>query len=291
VRLAREATFVWGSFMATGAAQATEMIRPPLRWAGSKRKLLRDLEIYWTRQSRYLEAFAGSACLFFRLRPKVALLNDTNAELIHALEVMREHPRLLHDSLMHMQPSPDTYYFLRAQQPTNLDPFDRAVRFFYLNRYCFNGIYRTNAKGEFNVPYSPARTGGFPSLSEWVAAAQELKNAELHCQDFDSFVRKNARQGDFIYLDPPYAVSNRRVFRQYSAQSFGIDDLRRLSDLLIHLDRIGAVFVVSYAASPEAEEIGSGWKVVRTRVQRNIAGFAEKRKMDTEVVITNMSGD
>lgn len=271
----------------TGNVQA---IRPPIRWAGSKRKLLGELAPYWGDGSRYLEAFAGSACLFFRLRPQVALLNDTNAELIHALHVMREHPRLLHDALQGMHKSAENYYALRAQQPDKLESFERAARFFYLNRYCFNGIYRTNARGDFNVPYAATGTGTFPPLAEWVAAASELRNAELRCQDFEHFVRENVRAGDFVYLDPPYAVSNRRVFAQYSAQTFGQDDLRRLRELLRYIDTVGAKFVVSYAESPEAEAIGVGWLVRYALVQRNVAGFAEKRKIDTEVVITNHAG-
>lgn len=261
--------------------------RPPLRWAGSKRKLLGELETYW-QGNRYLEAFAGSACLFFRLRPESALLNDTNVELIQALHVMREHPRLLHDALTEMPPSSDLYYFLRSQKPDELDPFERAIRFFYLNRYCFNGIYRTNIRGEFNVPYGPVRSGTFPPLSDWIFCANDLKKAEIHCSDFEIFVRENVRAGDFVYLDPPYAVSNRRVFAQYSAQSFGQDDLRRLKNLLVYINNIGAKFVVSYAESPEAETIAEGWATKKTKVQRNIAGFAKKRKIDTEIIITNV---
>lgn len=266
---------------------AESCIRPPIRWAGSKRKLLADLEGYWRGHTRYIEAFAGSACLFFRIRPDVGLLNDTNKELIHALSMMRLAPRLLHEQLSEMAPDPKVYYRLRQKQPDKFDPIDRAVRFFYLNRYCFNGIYRTNLKGEFNVPYAGSKTGNFPSLTEWLSAAKELEKAELHCEDFDIFVRSNAKAGDFVYMDPPYAVSNRRVFYQYSAQTFGLEDLRRLQELMHHLDSIGATFVVSYADSPEAELIGMGWNIAKKAVQRNVAGFAERRKIDSEVVISN----
>ena len=262
--------------------------RAPLRWAGSKRKLLPTLRKYWqTSSKRYVEAFAGSAALFFSLRPEKALLNDTNKELVHALSVLRECPRLLHSSLADLRPSSETYYSLRAAPIENMCAFDRAVRFFYLNRYCFNGIYRTNKRGEFNVPFAPNKSGGFPTEAEWVATSVLLRQAEFFTNDFESFLLDNVKRNDFVYLDPPYAVSNRRIFSQYSAQTFGIEDIRRLSTMLREIDRRGATFVVSYAQSPEAEILANGWNVRKLYAQRNVAGFVQHRRRALEVIISN----
>jgi DNA adenine methylase len=263
--------------------------RAPLRWAGSKRKLLPVLQLYLgaAPYNRYVEAFAGSAALFFAAEPQCALLNDRNAELILALRFLRKHPRLLHEHVSSLPISRDFYYQLRAVDPRALDPCERAGRFFYLNRYCFNGIYRTNKKGEFNVPFAPIKSGKFPSQDEWVATSNVLQGATLHCEDFEGFLLGNVREGDFVYLDPPYAVSNRRIFSQYSADNFGIGDLERLSVVLRELDSRGARFLVSYAQSPETHILAEGWHVRRTYAQRNVAGFTHHRRKAMEVMISN----
>lgn len=271
------------------AEAALPPVRSPVRWAGSKAKLVPSLSNYWRRSEslRYLEAFCGSAAFFFNVRPNVALLNDTNPDLIAALSVLKKHPRLLHDELTGMRSSADRFYELRSQDPVLMDPVDRAIRFFYLNRYCFNGIYRTNRSGRFNVPYGGERTGGFPPLEDWLRASSQLQGAVLSGDDFETFVLNNVRSEDFVYLDPPYAVSNRRVFSQYSANSFGLSDMERLAGLLLEIDRRGAKFVVSYAQSPEARILAGHWVIRREYAQRHIAGFAGNRRKALEVFISN----
>lgn len=261
--------------------------KSPLRWAGSKRKLLPVLETFWRpTDKKYIEAFAGSACLFFHLQPVEAVLNDANSDLISAYQVLAGQPHLLHNTLLDMAQDPDTYYRLRKSQPTS-DAFESAVRFFYLNRFCFNGIYRTNKAGQFNVPYASYKTGGFPKLADWLAASKALRTAKLASTDFEEVVREHVATGDFVYMDPPYAVKNRRVFAQYSANEFGVDDLRRMQSVMKHIDAIGATFVVSYALSQETEILSEGWHSLRKLAQRNVAGFSHHRRKAVEVLITN----
>lgn len=236
---------------------------------------------------RYVEAFAGSAALFFATEPCQALLNDKNEELVFALGFLRDHPRLLHEYVSQLPISKDFYYALRSTDLTLLDPCERAGRFFYLNRYCFNGIYRTNKKGVFNVPFAPVKSGRFPPVDDWVQSASALDKARLHCEDFEFFLLENVRAGDFVYLDPPYAVSNRRIFSQYSADNFGTHDLERLSSALREIDARGARFVVSYAQSPETQLLSEGWQIRRTYAQRNVAGFTHHRRKAMEVMISN----
>ena len=263
-------------------------LKSPLRWAGSKRKLLPILEKMWrSSDNKYIEAFAGSACLFFHLRPQEAVLNDANLELVAAYEVLAKHPLLLHETLQEMAPSSETYYRIRSADISGMDKFEAATRFFYLNRYCFNGIYRTNKDGAFNVPYASYKTGGFPGRDHWCKASGALNRAKLFSLDFEQVVLDNVGAGDFVYLDPPYAVSNRRVFIQYSANEFGLDDLRRLRSVMDYVDRAGATFVVSYALSKETATLTRGWHSMRTLAQRNIAGFSHHRRKAVEVLITN----
>lgn len=258
-----------------------------IRWAGSKRKILPKLREHYERavlQGKYVEPFAGSAALFFELAPGSAVLGDSNRELIDALTYLRDAPEELYGEICGLPIDEETYYKVRSGDVLNVTP---EARFFYLNRLCFNGIYRTNKAGHFNVPYGGQRAGRIPALEKWISCADALRRADLVHGDFEAVVLENVSAGDFVYLDPPYAVSNRRIFRQYTAAEFGVDDVRRLASLLKEIDRRGARFVVSYAQSPETKVIASGWKVSRTMAQRNVAGFAEHRRKAVEVQITN----
>ncbi len=260
-----------------------------LRWAGSKRKLLPKLSEYFKKPyERYVEAFAGSASFFFHIAPSKALLNDVNGDLISAYKVLRRSPTRLHAAIMRVGKSEAAYYRERDRDPSMLSEFDRAVKFFYLNRLCFNGIYRTNKEGKFNVPFGGEKAGKFPNLQEWIEASALLKRAELSSSDFEEFLRENARPGDFVYLDPPYAVSNRRIFRQYSPQTFGLEDVGRLTQVLDELHARKCDFVISYAKSPETKRLASNWNVTQTLAQRNVAGFSEHRRKAVEVLITNI---
>ena len=264
-------------------------MRSLVRWAGSKKKLLPKLSEYWKKPyGRYLEAFAGSASLYFHLAPECALLNDINAELIEAYEVLRDTPVDLHSALSSLDRTEECYYAVRSLASTSLSKLDRAARFFYLNRLCFNGIFRTNRAGKFNVPYGGERSGAFPALDEWLAASELLKGARMFNLDFEEFLLANAKEGDFVYLDPPYAVSNRRIFRQYSAQTFGLEDVERLGALLNALNERKVDFVVSYAKSPETKLLSANWNVKQTLAQRNVSGFSEHRRKAVEVFMTNM---
>src|SRR5690606_39209634 len=118
-------------------------------------------------------------------------------------------------------------------------------------------------------------------------ASSQLQGAVLSGDDFESFILQNARSGDFVYLDPPYAVSNRRVFSQYSANSFGLSDMQRLASLLNEIDRRGAKFVVSYAQSPEARILAGNWVIRREYAQRHVAGFSGNRRKALEIFISN----
>ena len=262
---------------------------PLLRWAGSKRRLVPKLAGYWDSScQRYIEPFTGSAALFFHLGPEAACLNDINGQLVECYRILAEDPDDLYERVTSISSSEETYYRIRALAPESLSESDRAARFIYLNRHCFNGIYRTNQRGQFNVPYGAAKAGAVPSIERFRECSRVIRSAELTCLDFEEFVRTTVRGGDFVYLDPPYAVANRRIFRQYDKHSFGLSDVERLSHCLDHIDSVGARFVVSYALSAEIKPLLSKWTARRVTAQRNIAGFAEHRRKAVEVIVTNI---
>jgi len=235
---------------------------------------------------RYIEPFVGSACLFFRLQPERAILSDINGHLVRTYRTVRHSPDAVAESLRRYQKGREAYLQVRATSPWGLNSVERAARFIFLNRYCFNGLYRTNSRGRFNVPFAAARTGPLPDGKHLREAADALKVAKLQNTDFEEVIAE-AAEGDFVYLDPPYAVGNRRLFRQYDPASFGLDDLDRLARQLRRLHENGAKFLLSYAICKEAEEHFAEWTSVRVYVQRNISGFAKHRRRAGELLISN----
>lgn len=257
-----------------------------LRWAGSKRKLIPKLERFWSEKySRYVEPFAGSACLFFSLKPKMAILGDTNVELINTYLVLRENPERMHRRLVAIPRDKKTYYQWRAKSPMDLDRETRALRFVYLNHNCFNGIYRTNVKGQFNVPIG-TKLASYLSRNDFARCASALASVKFVPGDFAETL-SNVEKGDFVYLDPPYAVSSRRVFREYGIKPFGVEDIERLSVELNRLHKMGVDFVVSYADCREARKLAGQWNSEKFLVQRHIAGFSAHRTPSFEWMIYN----
>jgi DNA adenine methylase len=260
---------------------------PLFRWAGSKRKVLPLLASYWTpRFKRYIEPFAGSAALFFMLAPQRAVLGDINRHLIEAYEVIRDRPDDVHKAVSKLPRSESRYYQVRSSAP--LTPFGRAVRFVYLNRNCFNGIYRTNSRGVFNVPYAHDDPGSIPPIEGFRRCALLLQKARLRCLEFGRLL-SIVRAGDFVYLDPPYAVESRRVFREYDSREFTRRDLTRLGEHLTSIDASGASFVISYADCREARDLFEAWHVRRILVRRHIAGFVSARRSAFELLATNIT--
>lgn len=262
--------------------------QPFLRWAGSKRKQLPILSRFWNPNfSRYVEPFMGSACLFFELQPKDALLADINIDLIRTFIAVRDHSQAVANRLAKIPLGKRTFYSLRKKSLSEMEAVDAAANFIFLNRFCFNGLYRTNEAGRFNVPYASSGTGNLPSSEELRIVAKALSACTIRQADFEETL-ENTEEGDMVYLDPPYAVGNRRVFRQYGPSSFGLDDLRRLASALMRLDRRGIKFVLSYAYCAEALEHFQHWSVQKYFIQRNIAGFSTNRRRAAELLISNI---
>jgi DNA adenine methylase len=260
----------------------------PIRWAGSKRQMLALLRSFWARGNRYIEPFAGSACLFFDIEPSEAVLGDLNADLINAYRCLRDDCDATLAALSKLIPNKENYYAVRSIDPLSLGSVDAAARFLFLNRLCFNGLYRTNMLGQFNVPIGsdPERIYDEPLLR---AAAVLLKRTTLTAGDFEGTLDR-ARSGDFVFLDPPYILSARRTFAEYLPDSFREIDLDRLSKALAALDRRGVDFVITYADCREARELMSPWMSKRWRARRHISGFASHRRFNYELIATNRSG-
>lgn len=258
----------------------------PFRWAGSKRKLLPYLlRCVPVQYNRYIEPFAGSACLFFALSPKSAILGDFNPELIKTYDALREFPREIAERVHLMPQTHSFYYDLRSQPAATLNTIERAARFMYLNRFCFNGVYRTNRQGHFNVPRG-VRTGRIPpkaAFEQWAAA---LSGVRLISGDFSRSVAR-VRRGDFVYLDPPYTKDGSRYSGEYGYGSFAEQDLTRAATWLDHIEKRGATFLLSYRHAPDVVRQFSKWHVRLVTVRRHVAGFLENRGSVKEMLVSN----
>ncbi|MCS3496351.1 DNA adenine methylase [Bradyrhizobium japonicum] len=259
-----------------------------LRWAGSKRKSLALLSGAFSNQScHYVEPFAGSAALFFSVRPSRGTLADLNGHLVNAMRHVRDDPKGLHRRLVAMPRNSEAYYKARCKF-NELRPFgiQAAVLFVYLNRNCFNGLWRTNSSGEFNVPYGGVEMGNNPPVSLFELCAQSLKQVSLKHQDFRKTIEE-AGAGSFVYADPPYFTSSERTFIEYGKKSFGEDDLRDLVEGLIHASRRGAEIALTYNEAMPLRGIPKRWMRTRFEVTRNVGGFTGARKRQAEILYTS----
>ncbi len=178
--------------------------KPFLKWAGGKSHLLPLLlKCVPVTFGTYFEPFLGGGAVYFGLRPQNAVLGDSNDDLIHCYKTVRDHPKELIAHLASLTVNEDEYYRIRAINPEALPDVARAGRFIYLNKTCFNGLYRVNRKGAFNTPFGRYTSVTLADSANLKAVSRALKSAELRCEDY-SAVLKSAAPGDLVYLDPPY---------------------------------------------------------------------------------------
>jgi DNA adenine methylase len=259
-----------------------------LRWAGSKRSSLSILGRYYTDgQLRYVEPFAGSAALFFSLKPASATLADLNGQLINAFRHVRDNPKGLYSRLIALGRTSEVYYEIRDEFNASGDHgLDAAVYFIYLNRNCFNGLWRTNRSGKFNVPFGGHEIGDYPPLELFVRCSQNLKSAKLCRQDFRKTIAE-AGPGHFVYADPPYFSANERVFVEYGKRSFSQSDLEDLVSELVLAERRGVQIALTYNETDEIPGLPSHWCRTTFEVTRNVGGFAGSRKRQREVLFSS----
>lgn len=260
---------------------------PFLKWAGGKRWLFAaGLASRLPPHVRYIEPFLGGGAGFFALAPSRALLSDINPEVVNVYEVVRDYPDQLRELLSrkHGAHSREHYYLERANRPA--DPVERAARTLYLNRTCWNGLYRLNKKGEFNVPIG-TKSSVLLDTDDFEGASDRLRLAEIVCSDFEEIIDR-AGPGDLIFADPPYTVKhNMNGFIKYNERLFAWDDQVRLRDALTRAVQRGARAVITNAHHASVldlyAELGVHEIVERSSV---ISGSSRGRSETTELVIT-----
>lgn len=258
-----------------------------MRWAGSKQALLSEITRFVPESfGRYYEPFLGSGALFFHLKPKRATLSDVSAELIGVWESVRDQPETLIDYLRPLKPDKAAYYRIRGQRST--DQTTRAGEFLYLNKTCWNGLYRVNSKGEFNVPYGAPRSDFIVDPENLRECSTVLSSREVSIRNCDFEVAvSRARAGDFVYLDPPYVTKhNFNGFRDYNEKLFSWDDQVRLAALAKRLANKGVHVVISNAKHTDVLELYPDFE--RHTIYRSSTLSSDKafRGTVSEVVLT-----
>ncbi len=266
--------------------------RPIVKWAGGKRQLLPQLSRNCPSSFvTYYEPFVGGGALFFHLYSKGlikrAILADANADLIELYLVVQNHVEELIEELKTGKyvNEKDVYYQIRAEEPD--EPILRAARFIYLNKTCYNGLYRVNAQGKFNVPFGKYKNPQILDEQNLRAASQALKLAELRVGDFERTVR-DARRGDFVYFDPPYVpLSETADFTTYTKDGFDLEEQRRLSRVFRELDDRGCYVLESNSATQLVNELYSGYYILEVYASRAISSDASTRGKIPEYLIAN----
>ena len=264
-------------------------LQPFLKWPGGKRWFVERFRgSFAVEYQMYIEPFVGSGAVFFELRPDRARLGDTNEELISTYQAITRDWKAVWDRLRrHQCQHSDSYYYrIRASRPRSAA--GRASRFIYLNRTCFNGMYRVNLRGEFNVPRG-TKNSVIMDNDDFRRVAHRLTKCKFYLADFETLV-KRARRNDLIYLDPPYTVKhNNNNFIKYNEHLFSWADQQRLAAALKEADRRGATFVLSNADHISIRKLYNGFATIK-RVSRAsvLAADKSKRRTTTELVISNM---
>lgn len=259
--------------------------RPFLRWAGSKRALLGSIVDLLPEHLRvYREPFLGSGSLFFLLRPKRAILSDACEELITTFSSVRDGVETILNHLEPLKPDRDRFYSIRSQR--SADPLKRAAEFLYLNKTCWNGLYRVNSKGEFNVPFGAPKSDSIVDADNLRACSSILSRpgVRLLCSDFEEALR-GAQSGDLAFLDPPYVTRhNDNGFVDYNETLFSWNDQIRLASLAARLADKGVHVLVTNALHGEVVELYSGFNVRRIERPSTLASDSTKRGRVEEAV-------
>jgi DNA adenine methylase len=276
---------------AVAPAPSRPSVEPILKWAGGKTRLLPELvsrlprPSRGTRAPRYFEPFVGGAALFFHLRPERAQLSDFNPELVHLYRTIRDDVEALIVDLGRHTHERGYYYAVRALDPETLPPIERASRMVFLNRTCFNGLWRVNRDGRFNVPFGSYTNPTLCPADRLRAASQALQGVAIEVSDFEAAVA-DARKGDFVYFDPPYVpLTPTASFTSYTGAGFGAPAQQRLAALFSRLAVRGVHCLLSNSDTPLVRSLYASHHIDRVLAPRSISRDATKRDPVGEVIV------
>lgn len=277
----------------TARGESGELVTTPvvpfLRWAGSKRWLMPTLlELLPREWGDYYEPFLGSASTFFAIAPEgKSFLSDALAPLVNCFQAVRDHPERVARHASTWSTDKETYYQVRGAELA--DSIESAAQFIYLNKLCFNGLYRENQSGKFNVPYGRPKSDRILFEGQLEAAASTLSNATIDHMDFEESLERCC-PGDLVYLDPPYVAGHRsNGFVDYNAKIFSWEDQGRLARIFKRLNELGVHVVMSNADHSSVRELYSGYQMLQLERYSSMSGKSGRRGPSAELVVLSDS--
>jgi DNA adenine methylase len=262
--------------------------RPFLKWAGGKAQLLEQFERLLPKfRGQYHEPFLGGGAMFFALRPKKAHLTDVNQELISCYQAVRDRVDEVMLALESHRYDREYFYSVREIDPASLSPAERAARTIFLNKTAFNGLYRVNNRGRFNVPFGRHKNPLICDRENLLACSAALRGASIETSHF-SGVLERARRGDFVYFDPPYVpLSDTAYFTAYAPGGFGWEQQQRLAAVFRELGQRGVKAMLSNSDVPQLRELYAAFRIEKVLATRRINSNVDGRGKLAEIVVLN----
>src|SRR3989344_5620862 len=275
--------------------KVTDLPKPFLQWVGGKREMIKQYKDFIPKTfNKYWEPFLGGGALYFHLGPKPAVINDNNPELVKTYAAVRDNPEEIIDLLLQFKRkhSKELYIAVRSIDRKldilkDLKNYEVAARMIYLNQTRFNGVYRLNKSGQYNVPIGSSLNRVICDPEAIRKASAALKTASLQCEDFEKHLG-GAKKNDFVYLDPPYVpISEYSDFTRYTKEKFYKRDQIRLSEIVKELDARGCYVMLSNSSANLVKELYSQFNIHVVRSGRNLNSKKERRGKIAELLITN----
>lgn len=272
-----------------------ELVTPVVKWVGGKRQLISEIDKYIpSHYSTYYEPFVGGGAILFHLQPKKAVINDINEELINLYQVIKDNVDELIEDLKRHKNEPDYFYKIREldrdiEKYKSLSPIKRASRIHYLNKTCYNGLFRVNSQGQFNTPFGRYKNPNIVNEVTLRAVSRYFNRANISfkCCDFEEAV-KYARKGSFIYFDPPYdPVSDTSSFTGYDKGGFDKKEQKRLKELCDRLNNRGIKFLLSNSETKFILDLYKDYRIEIVQAKRSINSKGHKRGAVNEVLVRN----
>ena len=275
------------------ARSIVDVPKPFVKWAGGKRQLISQMDQYFPKDyNKYIEPFVGGGAIFYYLLPEKAVLIDNNKELINAYKIIKNNVHGLIESLKNHENKKEYYDEIRKidRNPeifNNWSSIEKASRTIYLNKCCYNGLYRVNKKGQFNTPFGRYKNPTFCDEKNLIAVHEALKNIQLINNSFEKCLDL-AEKGDFIYFDPPYVpISPSANFTSYTKDNFGKEEQIKLHDVFCTLNEKGCKVILSNSYNEFILDLYKDFNLNVLQAKRSINSIASKRGVIKEVLITN----
>lgn len=272
-----------------------KLVNPFVKWVGGKRQLLKEIEIHIPDQfTKYYEPFVGGGAVLFHFQPKKATINDNNEELVNLYKVIKDSPEKLIQDLKNHKNEETYFYEIRAidrekEKYSTLNKIQRASRIIYLNKTCYNGLFRVNSSGEFNSPFGRYKNPNIMNSITIQAVSNYLNNNNITIlnEDYEKSLSK-IRKGAFVYIDPPYdPISDSSSFTGYTKNGFDKTEQERLKNVCDKLNSKGVKFLLSNSSTEFIKELYKEYNIYFIKAKRSINSKGNGRGEINEVLVKN----